>query len=99
MELNEATINAYKTLIIKPKENGLPFESLTECFEKSDKITAKHILARQFIDYIDRPLPKAILYIIMDEIYGPCQGKDENKDLGYYLKFKQKYIPTGMTLK
>lgn len=87
MELNPQTVDAYKTLITNPKENNLPFDSITDCFDKSKDVTAKHILAKQYIDYIDKPLPKVILYIIMDQIFGQCNGKDANGDLGYYLKF------------
>lgn len=85
--LNPETIDAYKTLITKPKENGLPFDAITECFDKSETVTAKHILAKQYIDYIGKPLPKVILYIIMDDLFGQCTGKDKNGDLGYKLKF------------
>lgn len=80
-------IEAYKTLLTQPGANGLSFKPITECFEKSETVTAKHILAKQFLTYLDKPLPKVILYIVMDQIFGLCDGKDSNGYLGYHLKF------------
>lgn len=88
IQLTPEVINAYKTLITNPKEHGLEFKPLTECFEKSDLVTPKHILAKEYLDYIQKPLPKVILYIIMDEVFGICDGKAESGDLGYHLIFK-----------
>ena len=55
-------------------------------FEKSDKVTAKHILFDQLIEVIKVPLPKVIFYILMDEMFGFGNYKDENGFLGYSLK-------------
>jgi hypothetical protein len=84
MELNKQTIDAYRELLTNPEKHGLPFKALAECFKASDKITAKHIIYGQFINYLKKPLPKVIFYIIMDELFG-CDGKDEKGDLGYKL--------------
>lgn len=89
IQLTPETVDAYKTLITKPKENGLQFDAITDCFEKSETVTAKHILAEAYIIHIDKPLPKVILYIIMDDLFGQCNGKDENGCLGYYLRFSK----------
>lgn len=87
MKITPEVIAAYKELVLNPQKNGLPIDSLTDCFEKSDTVTAKHLLAESYINHINKPLPKIILYIIMDDVFGQCDGKDENKDLGYHLKF------------
>jgi len=87
IQLTPETINAYKLCITDPKYQGLPFDAITNCFIKSGNVTAKHELAEAYINHINRPLPKVILYIIMDEIYGQCDGKDEKGNLGYHLKF------------
>jgi hypothetical protein len=87
IQLTPETISAYKKLITNPKENGLPFDAIADCFEKNETVVAKHELADAYIKHIDKPLPKAILYIIMDDIFGQCNGKDGNGNLGYYLRF------------
>jgi hypothetical protein len=88
MILNVETIDAYQELLTNPAKNKLHFKPIKECFEKSEIVTAKHTLAEQFIEYVEKPLPKLILYIIMDQVFGLCDGKDEDGNLGYHLKFK-----------
>lgn len=88
MILTPETVSAYKELITDPQKHGLELIAITDFFVKSDKVTAKHILAKAYIDHIQKPLPKLILYIIMDEIYGCCRLKDENGNLGYNLTSK-----------
>ena len=85
--LTPEVIDAYKELLLHPKENGLDFDSITDCFEKSGIVTAKHILSESYIKYIGRPIHKLVMYIIMDQVFGNCDGKDEKGDLGYHLKF------------
>lgn len=92
MTITPEVVEAYKIAITKPKENGLPFEPIQDLFEKSETVTAKHILAKQYAEYIAKPIPiipKLILYIIMNELFGPYTATDENGNLGYYLKFKE----------
>jgi hypothetical protein len=90
MVLNQETVAAYKTLITEPAKHGLiDIIPVTEFFEKSEKVTAKHILAKAYMDHVARDLPKVILYIIMDEIFGICDGKDEDGLLGYHLTPKK----------
>ncbi len=86
MQLNEQTIAAYKTLITEPAKHGLTITPLEEFFVKSDVVTAKHILAKNYMDHVaPRDLPKVILYIIMDQVFGICDGKDAEGLLGYHL--------------
>lgn len=86
LTLSNETIDAYKTILSNPLEHGFSFKPLKECFEKSEKVTAKHILFEQLIELIKVPLPKIIFYIIMDEMFGFGNDKDENGFLGYSLK-------------
>ncbi len=86
-ELNPETISAYKELITNPKKHGLKIDVITDCFEKSEIVTAKHELAEAYINHIGKPLPKVILYIIMDDIFGQSDVQDKKGNLGYHLKF------------
>lgn len=88
MDLNSESVNAYKTILSDPAKYEFDFKPIHECFEKSDRVTAKHILAKEYMDYIQKPIAKVFVYIIMDEIFGLCDGKDDHGNLGYHLKFK-----------
>jgi len=85
MVLSTEAVNAYKEILSNPVAHGFSFKPLNECFETSDKVTAKHILFQQFIEQIKKPLPKVIFYILMDEMYSSTIGKDEQGNLGYAL--------------
>lgn len=73
----------------------LPFK---DCFEKSETVLAKHLLFEQYRDAARCPIPKVFVYIVMDEIFGPCTGYDDvstpgRRDAGYYLKLKENIKP------
>ncbi len=85
MELSPQAVDAYKKLIETPSEFGFDFKPLKDCFIQTDNATPKHILFEQYVDYIKKPLPKIMFYIIMDGIYP--QAKAPNGDLGYLIKF------------
>ena len=85
--LTPQAVDAYKTLMTKPKENGLDIPSLEECFEDGEG-TAKHILFAEYIDRIQKPLPKVFFYIIMDELYANKIVKCADGNLGYKLKLR-----------
>ena len=89
MILNPQTIDAYKELLLNPSKYNLDFRPITDCFVKSDNVTAKHILAKKFTDYLNKPLPKVILYIVMNQVFGQCDGKDTDGYLGYHLQFTE----------
>ncbi len=89
LQLTPEVIDAYKTLITDPKKHDMDFDAITECFEKSETVTAKHELADAYINHINKPLPKLILYIIMDDIFGQCNGRDKKGNAGYFLKFNK----------
>lgn len=88
-ELSEGTVSAFRTILRDPSKYGFKFNPIQECFERSEKPTAKHILYQQYIKLIKNSgLPKIFFYIIMDELYASIEGKDEAGNLGYYLKIK-----------
>jgi hypothetical protein len=88
MILSKEAVEAYKTLITDPKAHGLDFKPLEQCFEKSDTCRAQHLLFEDYVAYINKPLPKVIFYIIIQQIYGNCTGIDTaaNNSGGYFLK-------------
>lgn len=87
MNLTPESVNAYKELMTNPASHGLSFKPLAECFEECKKVTPKHILYENYLEYLQKPLPKVIFYIIMDELYEHLISKDENTGyLGYRLK-------------
>lgn len=87
MVLSPQAVNAYKELLTNPKSHGLSFNPLNECFEETQEITPRHELYEAFLNYLQKPLPKIMFYIIMDEMYSPLIGKDERTgDIGYRLK-------------
>lgn len=88
--LSPESVNAYKTLMTDPKNHGLTMPSLDECFEEAGEATAKHILFQQYIDVIQKPLPKVFFYIIMDELYPKQIDKAADGCLGYKLKIKER---------
>lgn len=87
MVLSTEAVNSYKELLTNPDKYGLEFKPLNECFEESTEVIPKHILFETFLSYLQKPLPKVILYIIMDEQYAHLIAKDpESGNLGYKLK-------------
>lgn len=85
LTLSPGLIDAYKTIMQDPAAHGFIFRPLNECFETSEAATPKHILFKEYVDYIDKPLPKVIFYIVMDALYSTA--KAANGDLGYKVKF------------
>lgn len=77
---------AYKELMVNPSVHGLDFPPLSDCFESFEAGTAKHILFKEYLDKIKKPLPKIFFYIVMDELYPVVKAADGN--LGYKLKIK-----------
>lgn len=85
--LTPGLVDAYKKIMTDPKTHGFDFRPLDQCFKESEKATAKHELFNQYIAYINKPLPKLMFYIIMDELHSDKIGKDANGLLGYNLEF------------
>lgn len=86
MELTSEAIDAYKTIMENPSQYGFSFRPLVDCFVGSDDATPKHILFNEYLAYIQKPLPKVIFYIIMDQLYP--QAKAPTGEFGYRIKFK-----------
>lgn len=84
MEINEQSVNAYKTILSNPSKYGLSSRPIEEIFKTCDKVTPKHIAYNQILqDYPN--LPKIFFYILADEIYE--QGKAESGELGYKIEY------------
>jgi len=88
MILNEQSVNAFTELLTNPEKNNMPFKAIKDCFVKSDKVTALHTLAAAYMEHVGPNLPKFMCYIVMDNVFGHVNGKDENGNAGYYLEFK-----------
>jgi hypothetical protein len=91
MNLSKEAVDAYKELLSNPKKNNLPIEPITDVLVKSDTVIAQHNLFKQYLSYLNSKLPnadlpKVIFYILLEEIFGPCTGKDETGCAGYHLK-------------
>lgn len=86
MILNEQTVETFKSLLMTPEKHGLDIPKLEDCFLVSEKPTAKHLLYEQYIEKVQKNVPKVIFYIIMDEKYSV--GKSEDGNLGYFLIIK-----------
>jgi hypothetical protein len=88
IQLTPQVVDAYRELITNPAKNGLELDAITDCFHVDSRVTAKHVLAETYIKHINKPMPKLILYIIMDELYGKYIGKGEDGHAGYRLMFR-----------
>ncbi len=85
MNLTPEVIKVFRDGLVNPKPN-YPFPAFHDCFKKSETVTAKDVLYDQYMKLIGRDIHKLIVYIIMDQELGQCNGKDERGRLGYYLQ-------------
>lgn len=87
IRLDGPTIALFKSFLMEPEKYGCNYKPMRECFVEADEYTPQHILFQQYVDYLQKPLPKVIFYIIMREVYPEYFGKQNDKgDLGYKLK-------------
>lgn len=87
IHLDQQTIDLFKSFLMEPAKHGCQYKPMKECFAEADVYTPQHILYQQYVDYLQKPLPKVIFYIIMREVYPELFGKQNDKgDLGYKLK-------------
>lgn len=93
MQLNIATINQYKDFLENPQKYECNYKPIKECFAPSKYVTPQDKLYELYVAHIDKPLPKVVFYIIMQELYDEYRGKapyDEKTkkggELGYYLR-------------
>lgn len=80
------TVKQHRDMMLTPKEVGLKFPSLIECFEDSKKITPKAVLYEQYTEKVGRLIPKIYFYMIMDQVYYSRGGKTPDGLLGYKLQ-------------
>ncbi len=84
--LNPESVAAYKTLMTEPTKHGLDIPPLCECFKEAEEATARHILFDEYIKKVNKPVPKVMFYIIMDEIYRNQIAKAPDGNMGWKLK-------------
>ena len=93
--LTPDVIAQYKDFLVNPAKYKCDYKPLHDCFVEGDHYAPQNHLYEQYIDYIQKPLPKVIFYIIMQEEfseYGGCDmitekdGSRHNGDFGYKLK-------------
>ena len=89
--LTPQTVALFRKFVEHPEEyDGCDYKPLKECFVEGDHYEPQHLLYQQYVDYIKKPLPKVVFYIIMREQFPNYFGKDDRPgqrgDLGYKLK-------------
>lgn len=88
--LTPSVIAKFTDFLVNPEKNNCTYKPLKECFVEGDHYEPQHLLYQQYVDYIKKPLPKVIFYIIMQEQFPEYYGKDDRPgmrgDLGYKLK-------------
>lgn len=94
--LTQQTIDLYTDFLVNPEKYNCDYRPLKECFKIVEKITPQDELYKQYVSYINKPLPKLVFYIIMRDMYPTLFGADMYKDdsgelirgnLGYRLEF------------
>ena len=88
--LTPAVIERFTDFLVNPEKWNCTYKPLKECFVEGDHYEPQHLLYQQYVDYIKKPLPKVVFYIIMREQFPEYFGKDDREgqrgDLGYKLK-------------
>jgi len=88
-------IERFKDFLVNPLKWQCSYKPLHEFFIEGDHYEPQDKLFKAYLDYIKKPLPKVIFYIIMQEEFpqfGGCDtfidedGKRRNRDFGYKLK-------------
>jgi hypothetical protein len=69
--------------------SGKSFKPFDQLFIPSESVTAKHELYNEFVNKTGCLIPKIFIYIVMDDLFGVAQEKDEKGNFGYKLSFKQ----------
>lgn len=86
IRLTPEAVDAYTKILVSPADYGMPFKPIGEILIESDVAIPAHILFKEFIDVIQKPLPKVMFYIIMDNLFAHTRSKAPNGDMGYKLK-------------
>lgn len=90
IRITPEVIAQYTDFLVNPKKYNCTYKPLMECFVEGDHYEPQHLLYNQYADYIQKPLPKAVFYIIMQNNFSGYYGKDMREgtrhDFGYKLK-------------
>lgn len=87
MTVTPEFIDGCKEILNNPSKYNFDCLPFKECFVEDEAITPKHILANQYLSYLNNSnVNKFIVYILMDDAFGFCHGKAPNGDAGYKLK-------------
>lgn len=92
-------IGRYKDLLVHPEKYGCAYQPLHEAFVECDEVTPQDTLFIQYLDYIEKPLPKVVFYIVMQEEFSEFRaiepiektprGIVKGGRFGYRLKLKE----------
>lgn len=87
MTITPEFIEGVKTILNNPSDYKFDYLPFKECFVESETITPKHILANQYLNYLNNSnVNKFIVYLLMDDAFGFCDGKADSGEAGYKLK-------------
>lgn len=95
IQMTPEVIERFKDFLVNPLKWKCSYKPLHECFVEGDHYEPQDKLFEAYLNYIKKPLPKVIFYIIMQEEFaqfGGCDtftdenGVERNRDFGYKLK-------------
>lgn len=87
--LNPEVINLYRHFLEHPEKHGCDYKPLKEVFKETDKYIPQDKLYKKYLDYIKKPLPKVIFYIIMRETFeefGGCETDEDGNQMNWGYK-------------
>lgn len=89
--LNSKVIGLYRDFLENPKKHGFDYKPLKEVFKETDKYIFRKINStrKKYLDYIKKPLPKVIFYIIMRETFeefGGCETDEDGNRMNWGYK-------------
>ncbi len=87
MKITPELVESFKEILNNPSKYNFDYMPFKDCFVDSDIITPKHILAEQYMNYLNNSaVNKFIVYLLMDAEFGFCHGKADSGESGYKLK-------------
>lgn len=93
MNITPDYIDGIKTILNNPSEYNFDYLPFKDCFVESDTVTPKHILANQYLNYLNNSaVNKFIVYLLMDSEFGFCHGKADTGEAGYKLKISPQVL-------
>ena len=86
MIIDTNSINVIKSFLCFPQKYGLTYMPIWKCFNITNVVTSQDKLYEHYVEYINKPLPKTIFYIILKMMYNHYSGIDKNSgNFGYRL--------------